>query len=67
MLSYTSSLIGDAKKHLESCYAWTCSFVRREGNSVAHKLAKFAHNIGDLVSWQEKAPEFLSPLVTPPP
>lgn len=49
-LSYISSLIGDANKYLESCCAWICFFVHGEGNSVAHKLAKFACNIDNLIS-----------------
>lgn len=43
----------------------SCSFnhVRREGNTAAHSLAKFALNVDNELVWVEECPSWLEPAV----
>ena len=52
---------------LELCQAFkVCyfSFVKRGGNSVSHKLAKFAISLSEEISWKESFPIWLTSLAT---
>ena len=35
------------------------SFVKRDGNCVAHSLAKYAKTISEYVSWLEDPPDWI--------
>ena len=40
------------------------SFVKQEGNRVAHVLAKFAKSIFDFVVWLEDSPSWVEDLLS---
>lgn len=42
-----------------SCNRLLCSFIIREGNSIAHLLAKYARSCPELILWLEDPPEWL--------
>ena len=61
MLSYYGSLLDDV--HRCSCFfnELRYSHVKREGNKVAHNLARYVSCILDFVMWMEDgSPHFLS-------
>ncbi|TQD81099.1 hypothetical protein C1H46_033348 [Malus baccata] len=56
-------IIEDAKVLLLLIAEATASHIRRQANSVAHKLARFAlHSGGDSI-WVEETPSLISDLV----
>lgn len=57
------SVIQDAKSILGSCQIWRVSHAYREGNGVAHNLAKLALSLGQNVLWTENFPDCIWDLV----
>jgi hypothetical protein len=54
--SWLGHLIEDIKKELNSLACWRMSFVRREGNHVAHMLAKYAVLNNLTETWRVEVP-----------
>lgn len=42
-----------------SCKRVSFSFVKRDGNCIAHSLAKFVRTVADFVVWLEDLPDWL--------
>jgi hypothetical protein len=61
--SWLGHLFEDIKGELSSFDGWKMSFVRRDGNHVAHKLAWFAvtHNVAE--TWSGAVPACICELV----
>lgn len=56
-------MVEDLKRMLLSCLQWSLVFIHREGNVVAHSLAKTAlHNEGDFC-WTEEGPQEIYQLI----
>jgi hypothetical protein len=49
-------VIEDIRKELNSLAMWKMTFIRREGNHVAHQLAKYVVLSGNSNSWCATAP-----------
>ncbi|XP_035540209.1 uncharacterized protein LOC118344201 [Juglans regia] len=56
-------VVEDLKKMLRSCWYWTLTFTHREGNVVAHNLAKMALFTEGEFSWIESVPKEIKQLV----
>jgi hypothetical protein len=56
-------VIQDANSILGSCQIWSVSHTYREGNGVAHNLAKLALSLGQDVLWTENFPDCILDLV----
>jgi ribonuclease HI len=61
--SWVGHLFEDIKGELSSFDGWRMSFVRRDGNHVAHKLARFAVNHNATETWSGAAPDCIGELV----
>jgi hypothetical protein len=61
--SWVGHLFEDIKGELSSFDGWRMSFVRRDGNDVAHKLARFAVNHNATETWSGAAPDCICELV----
>ncbi|XP_035547305.1 uncharacterized protein LOC118348876 [Juglans regia] len=61
--TWYGQVVEEVKSSLKELLHWKIQFVRRDGNMIAHKLAKFALNIGNLTCWIEECPVFISSLV----
>ena len=62
-LSSEGLLMEDIKFHASSFIQLRYSHVKREGNNVAHKLAKHALYISEFSVWMEDVPPPLLPVV----
>jgi hypothetical protein len=49
-------IVQDARDMLRQCQEWQINHVHRQGNSVAHGLAKLALNIQQEMLWTENFP-----------
>ncbi|KAB2632248.1 hypothetical protein D8674_028495 [Pyrus ussuriensis x Pyrus communis] len=56
-------LLKDTQRILQSFKSWKASFVRRNANSMAHRLAKFSLTLDHPVSWFEEPPDLISDLL----
>nr|XP_048324613.1 uncharacterized protein LOC125420970 [Ziziphus jujuba var. spinosa] len=56
-------LVDDIKSLLTCYFDFSCSFVGRATNMVAHSLAKHAVHLVSFVSWLEVGPAWLDPLL----
>jgi hypothetical protein len=54
--SWMGHLIEDVKVELQAVLHWQLTFVRREGNKVAHDLAKFALTHCTAETWHDVPP-----------
>jgi ribonuclease HI len=54
--SWMGHLIEDVKVELQAVLYWQLTFVRREGNKVAHDLAKFALTHSTAETWHDMPP-----------
>jgi ribonuclease HI len=54
--SWMGHLIEDAKVELQAVLHWQLTFVRHEGNKVAHNLAKFALTHSTAETWHDMPP-----------
>jgi hypothetical protein len=54
--SWLGHLIEDIKKELNSLACWRMSFVQREGNHVAHLLAKYVGLNNLTKTWRGEVP-----------
>ncbi|KAF5450671.1 hypothetical protein F2P56_031001 [Juglans regia] len=61
--TWYGQVVEDVKSSLKELLHWKILFVRRDGNMIAHRLAKFALNIGKLTCWIEECPVFISSLI----
>lgn len=59
--SYFGSVVADCKAFFPPFNSCIISHVRREANMLAHKLAKFALEIGDNI-WIEETPPCIASL-----
>ena len=57
--SWLGHLIEDIKRNLISLAGWRMSFVRREGNHMAHKLTKYAILKNITATWRGEVPACL--------
>ena len=55
-------LIADAKELANKLQNFSFSHVKREGNCLAHALARKAHSCNSLEVWMESVPPDLEPL-----
>jgi ribonuclease HI len=55
-------LIADAKMLASQLQSFSFSHVKREGNRLAHALARKAHSCNSLEVWMESVPPDLEPL-----
>lgn len=64
-LSWYGELIKDANQILKTCPLWCIQFIHKEGNQLAHVLAKNGLNseIGDKL-WLNDYPAILQKFVT---
>ena len=49
-------VVDDIRAYLSSWQSVGLNYVKREGNMVAHSLARFARNIVDVLYWTEDEP-----------
>ncbi|KAB2598400.1 hypothetical protein D8674_001320 [Pyrus ussuriensis x Pyrus communis] len=56
-------LMDDTRRILQSFQLWKANFVRRDANTVAHRLARFSLTLEHPVSWFEDPPDIISELV----
>lgn len=56
-------VIEDLKQLLLSSSHWSVAFIHREGNKVAHKLAKMALHPEEGLCWIEEGPGDISQLI----
>ncbi|KAL2900832.1 hypothetical protein RDABS01_025914, partial [Bienertia sinuspersici] len=61
--SYFGLLVRDILYLAKQCKYITFSHVRREGNKVAHELAKISSNYGEMMIWMEECPDEVRSLV----
>jgi acyl carrier protein phosphodiesterase len=55
--SWMGHLIEDVKVELQAVVDWQLTFVRREGNKVAHDLAKYAWTHCLAETWHDMPPD----------
>ena len=58
------AIVADIVKACLSCASLSFCFVKREGNCVAHQLAKYARSILDFVVWLEDPPSWLNDVLS---
>ena len=63
LLSPTGLLLEDVRMLSQSFQKLLYSYTKREGNSVAHSLARYASSILDFLVWMEDVPPCLQSLV----
>ena len=63
LLSPTGLLLKDVKMLSQSFQKLLYSHTKREGNSVAHSLARYATSIPDFLVWMEDVPPCIQSLV----
>ena len=52
------NLIAGIKSWKSMFRVWQSSFTRRDGNKVAHQMAKYAKHISDCIIWVEDTPSY---------
>ena len=52
------NLIAGIKSWKSMFRVWQSSFTRRDGNKVAHQMAKYAKHISDCIIWVEDTPHY---------
>lgn len=57
-------LIDEAKQVLKNQPLWSLHFIHREGNQVAHVMAKYKLSLNDEIIWTEEIPSILIQAVT---
>lgn len=57
---YGQVVVEDVKRSLKELLHWEIQFVRREGNLIGHKLAKFAFKLENFTCSVEECPDFIS-------
>jgi hypothetical protein len=57
--SIYGNMVSETRQMLESFPSWRVSHVRREGNTVAHLLAKFAFSLQSQHVWLNSCPSML--------
>ena len=60
-------VIEDIRRELNSLAMWKMTFVRREGNHMAHQLVKYVMLSGNSNSWCATAPACICELLTEQP
>lgn len=58
VLSYSGVLLKDVRHCSRFFNQLRYSHVKREGNKIAHSLAKYAKHISDFVVWMESIPPY---------
>lgn len=51
VLASESALVADVCRLGQYCNKLAVSFVKREGNNLAHSLAKFSRSLSDYIVW----------------
>ena len=54
------NLIARIKSWKSMFRVWQSSFTRRDGNKVAHQMAKYAKYISDCIIWVEDTPPIIA-------
>lgn len=57
-------LLEDNRRIMQSFNSWKTCFVRRDANSVAHRLARFSLTLNHPVLWFEKPPDLIFDLLS---